>query len=254
MTTDPALNDHTNLQRRIDDVQRRQRDLLDGLRRGQARFKILARSVWRVQEQEQRKLASELHDGIGQNLGAIASLIERALREPARAALEKAHELALSTLAETRNLSRLLRPQILDDLGLEPALRWLSRSMGETHGLEMQLELPSPFPTLDEERSTLVFRTLQEALTNIAKHAQAQHVQMLVTRGSNQLLVEVRDDGRGCDCAAALAAGANARGSGLGGMRDRLGLYDGELAIHSVPGSGFQLTATIPLPKIGASA
>lgn len=254
MATDPTAHDRVELQGRLDDVLRRQHDLLDGLQRGQSRFKALARSVWRVQEQEQRKLARDLHDGIGQNLGAIASLIDRALHEPACGALEQARALVVSTLAETRALSRLLRPQILDDLGLEPALRWLSRSMSEAHGLGIVLELPSPFPPLDEERSTLVFRTVQEALTNIAKHAHARHVQVQVTLRSDQFILKICDDGHGCDCAQALTAGTNGFSSGLGGMRDRLGLYDGELAISSTPGNGFTLTATIPLPKTKAFA
>lgn len=254
MATDPTAHDRVELQRRLDDVVHRQRDLLDGLQRGQSRFKALARSVWRVQEQEQRKLARDLHDGIGQNLGAIASLIDRALHEPACGALQQARELVVSTLAETRALSRLLRPQILDDLGLEPALRWLTRSMSEAHGLEIELELPNPFPAFDEERSTLVFRTVQEALTNIAKHAHARHAQVQATMRNGQFILTIGDDGHGCACAQALTAGTNGLSSGLGGMRDRLGLYDGELAISSIPGSGFTLTATIPLPQTEASA
>lgn len=247
-----STTDNANLQRRLDDVLRQQRELLGGLQFGQSRFKMLARSVWRVQEQEQRKLARELHDGVGQNLGAIASLLERAMQEPSLEVLQRAHALATSTLAETRALSRLLRPQILDDLGLEPALHWLVRSIGEAHGLEVNLSLPDALPELDEDHATLVFRTVQEGLANIARHAHARRADVNLQVDGMKLRLKVRDDGQGCDAAAALVRGASGCSSGLGGMRDRLGLYDGEMAIHSIPGQGFVLTATIPLPQSGA--
>src|SRR6185312_2557045 len=123
MRPDPGKSMST-AQHLLEDVRRRQQELVARLQGGQESLKRLARSVWRVQEQEQRKLARELHDGIGQNLAALVRLIERAQSAPADAGsqLEQARALAATTLQETRALSRLLRPQILDDLGLAPAL------------------------------------------------------------------------------------------------------------------------------------
>src|SRR5262249_27290199 len=119
------------LESQLQELLQQQRELVARLQKGQDQFKRLARSVWSVQEQERRKLARDLHDGIGQNLTAIVNLLALALDKPAgvRMHLTKARELAEMTLQETRELSRLLRPTILDDLGLEAALRWLTRTM-----------------------------------------------------------------------------------------------------------------------------
>src|ERR1700760_1035613 len=119
--------DRAQLQARIDEVLRQQRELLARVHDGQTHFKQLAKSVWQVQEQEQRKIARELHDGIGQNLNAIINMIDQAKLGHGNAddLLAKMRGIAKQTLDETRALSRLLRPQVLDDLGLEAALQWL---------------------------------------------------------------------------------------------------------------------------------
>src|ERR1700733_13818035 len=136
MSSEPK-NERAELQEKLDDVLRQQRELLARVQSGQSHFKQLAKSVWQVQEQEQRKIARELHDGVGQNLNAIINLIDqtRIGHGDSNELLMKMRALAKLTLDETRALSRLLRPQILDDLGIESALRWLVRTIGETHDL-----------------------------------------------------------------------------------------------------------------------
>jgi len=245
--------ERTELQSKLDALLQQQRELADRLRSGQDQFKRLARSVWSVQEQERRKLARELHDGIGQNLTAIVNLLGLSLtREaPARADLEKARTLAEMTLQETRALSRLLRPTILDDLGLEAALRWLARTMAEANGLEIGLDLPEPMPDLDGELSTLVFRVAQESLTNAAKHAHARRVDVTLRRRGQRLFLSVRDDGRGCEVQNALAGGQS-QGSGLGGLRDRVRAHDGDMHVESSPDSGFLISIDVPLPNAGS--
>jgi len=223
-------------------------DLLDRLQRNEREFRRLGRAVWRVQEDERRRLARELHDGIGQNLTALKhrlSALSDAL--PAsdtavRQGLDAAIALCSDTLEDTRNLSRLLRPPILDDLGLEAALRWLVRSQGESSGLEITLEL-EPLPPLDNDLQTLLFRVAQEALNNVAKHAAARTVLLRLVARGGLLQLQVADDGRGCDPEFAGKSG----GSGLGGMRERLRLYDGRLELHSTPGEGTRLRAVVPL-------
>lgn len=216
---------------------------------GEQHFRQLARSVWRVQEEERRRLARELHDGIGQHLTALRHRLE-ALAAGAGAStdINRALELCAQALEETRALSRLLRPQILDDLGLVPALRWLCRSMGEAAGIEIELDagaLPEP---LDGDLCTLVFRVVQEALTNATKHAAARQVvvRLAVRAGMLQLLVV--DDGRGCDLGAALDAASSGRGTGLSSMRERVRLFGGRFDVDSRPGEGLQVRATLPLP------
>jgi signal transduction histidine kinase len=220
--------------------------LLHRLENNEREFRHLGRSVWRVQEDERRRLARELHDGIGQNLTALKHRLVQlgdGLAPEQRAQLDAAIALCGDALEDTRHLSRLLRPPILDDLGLEPALRALARSLAESATLEVAVEIVD-VPTLDDDLQTLLFRVAQEALNNAAKHAHARTVLLrLVVRGG-VLQLQVADDGRGCDPDVALRAG----GSGLSGMRERLRLYDGRMELHSAPGAGTRLRAVVPLP------
>lgn len=250
MGLDPQ--DRAQLQQQLDVLLQQQRDLIASLERGQSHFQHLARSVWRVQEEERRRLARELHDGIGQNLTAIAHMIGQALSglspaaKAACAGLQKAHDLVESTLAETRALSRQLRPQILDDLGLPAALRWLARTFGDNHALDIQLDLVEPLPPLNGDAATLIFRVVQEGLTNIARHAQAHKVEISLHAAGQRAVLKLRDDGRGCDLATVFAAGSDGRGGGVGGMRDRVRLFGGELRLESKPGAGFAIAIEFP--------
>lgn len=221
--------------------------LLQRLEANEREFRRLGRSVLRVQEDERRRLARELHDGLGQNLTALQHRLDRIghdlPHDPAlRGHLEAALALCRSALDDTRQMSRLLRPPILDDLGLEPALQWLARSQGEASNLTIAVEV-EPLPPLDDDLQTLLFRLAQEALNNVAKHAQAHHVLLrLVVRGG-LLQLQIADDGGGCDPEVALRTG----GSGLGGMRERLRLHGGRLELHSSPGNGARIRAVVPL-------
>ncbi len=242
MTTDTGTP--ADLERRLVEVVRQQQGLVERLQRDQNHFQGLARSAWRVQEDERRRLARDLHDGIGQSLTAILRLLSESIdalpqvTDPTRLRLEKTRGIVLQTFAETRALSRLLRPQILDELGLEPALRWLARTVGETHVLAISVDIDDDLPSLDSDRNTVIFRVVQEALTNVARHANATAAKIIVRHHGNRISVEIRDDGRGCDVAAALATGARGHGSGVGGMRDRVRLFDGEFDLQSQEGGG----------------
>ena len=249
------MQKHDVLNSKVEELLLQHRELSSRLRHGQNQFKSLARSVWMVQEQERRKLARELHDGIGQNLTAIVNLLGLALTRPEsqRENVEKACTLAEMTLQETRELSRFLRPTMLDDLGLEPALRWLARTMAEANDWQILVDLPEAMPQLTGDLSTLVFRAFQEGLTNAAKYAHAQNVDMVLNQQGRQLHLVVADDGCGCDTAESLSGGS-VQGSGLGGLRDRVRAYDGELHIESVPGRGFRIIMDIPLPPEGEAA
>lgn len=233
----------------LDALRRQYQDLLERLQRNEREFRRLGRAVWRVQEDERRRLARELHDGVGQNLTAIkhrlatiAGTLPQGSTET-RAALEATIALCGDTLEDTRHLSRLLRPPVLDDLGLEAALRWLARSQGEASGLDISVDI-EPLPALDTDLQTLLFRVAQEALNNAAKHAQAGSVLLRLVARAGMIQLQVADDGRGCEPGTAMQSG----GSGLGGMRERLRLYDGRLEMHSAPGQGTRLRAVVPLP------
>jgi two-component system NarL family sensor kinase len=245
--------DRANLERKLDGVLQQQRELIERLQQGQNYFQHLARSVWRVQEDERRRLARELHDGVGHSLTALihlvaqasAALVERP--DEARERLDRARAVAQTTLQETRALSRLLRPQILDDLGLEAALRWLARSFHDDHRLAVTLDFDQPFPTVDDDLATLVFRVTQESLSNIAKHAQASNVDIALHQRASFLTLSIRDDGRGCDPEKALGVGSEGHSSGLGGMRDRVRLFGGALRLDSKVNGGCSISAQFPL-------
>lgn len=238
----------------LDDLRARYQRLLQRLEANEREFRRLGRAVWNVQEDERRRLARELHDGLGQNLTALKHRLSQLLDdlpadEALRARMAAAVALCAESLDDTRHLSRLLRPPILDDLGLAAALQWLARSVGDSGPMEVVTEI-EPLPPLDGERQTLLFRVAQEALNNASKHARAQSVLLRLVLRAGELQLQVIDDGVGCDVEAALRGG----GSGLGGMRERLRLYGGRLELRSAPGQGTRLRANVPVSESAGSA
>jgi len=234
-------------------LREQQERLFAQLHSGEQHFKQLARSVWRVQEDERRRLARELHDGIGQQLTALRHRLDALARSidgagDAASPLHQALTICDSAIQETRALSRLLRPQILDDLGLEAALNWLARHSAESGGYEVEVDV-GPLPTpIDGDLSTLIFRVAQEALTNVLKHAQARHVVIrLAQRHDQWLQFLIVDDGRGVDVDAAFASASDGHSTGLASMRERVRLFGGRFTVVSRPGEGMQLRVLIPL-------
>jgi signal transduction histidine kinase len=148
----------------------------------------------------------------------------------------------------------LLRPQILDDLGLEAALRWLARSFHDDHRIAVGLDFDEPFPAIDGDLATLIFRVTQESLSNIARHAGATNVEVGLRKRSIYLTLAIRDDGRGCDPQAAFAVSSEGRSSGLGGMRDRVRLFGGTLRLDSKIGEGATILAQFPLTSAAGIA
>jgi len=277
------------LSERVTQLLRQQHELVETLTRGQQHFQRLARSVWRVQEEERRRLARELHDGLGQNLTALVRLIDGARdalgngTDVARQLLQQAHVLGESTLQDTRALSRLLRPQILDDLGLDAALRWLGRTINESHALSIDVQLVEPLPAFDNDLATVIFRVAQEALTNVARHAGARAAEIALERDDGTVVLRVTDDGRGIDRAAILSkarredaiagtegealtddallrviarpgfstaqqvSGVSGRGVGVDVAMTRVRALGGTLAIASELGQGTTFTLRVPL-------
>lgn len=232
---------------RIERISAENAQLTRRLADGEFRFRQLAKAVWQVQEEERRALALELHDGVGQVLTALINHLQHTAGDNGNGSQEEAVELASSALAEIRRLSRALRPSVLDDLGLEAALRWLVRTTAESSGLDVELVWPDDDVALDKESETLVFRIMQEAVTNIVKHADASRARIVARHAGGRFEVSVVDNGCGFDAAAALAA--SDQGFGTRGMRDRADLFGGQLNIESAPGEG--TTVTLVLPEVG---
>ncbi len=248
---DSSELDSRRLAEQLAQLRASQEKLFARMQQGEQHFRGLARSVWRVQEDERRRLARDLHDGLGQSLTALRHRIEQALHgEDPRAALNEALSVCDMAIGETRALSLNLRPQILDDLGLEAALAWLTRSAGE--GPQITLDAGGLGELDDIELRTLVFRVAQEAINNALKHAGASTIALrcFVRAGGLHLLVV--DDGRGCEVDAALAAGSQGASTGLSSMRERVRLFGGSFHFHSEPGEGAQVRVHLPL--LGALA
>ena len=231
-----------------------QERLFAQLSSGQQHFKQLARSVWRVQEDERRRLARELHDGLGQNLTALKHQIDHLasdteLPTEIRAKLRSACELCASTLEETRALSRMLRPQILDDLGIEAALNWLARSIGESAKMVIEVDVSGLREPLGSDADTLVFRVVQEALNNVAKHSKARHALVRLSTRTGDLNVLIADDGTGCDAEAAAAKASQGVSTGLSSMRERVALFGGQFNFISEPGQGTQVRMSLPMSE-----
>jgi signal transduction histidine kinase len=228
-------------------------ELLERLENNQAEFQRLARSVNRVQEDERRRISRELHDGIGQNLTALKhqlAMIDSQLppgMDDLRDRLAASIELCTQTLEDTRQLSRLLRPQVLDDLGLEAALHWLVRTVEGNGNLRIELTIEK-LPKLDADLQTLLFRVAQEALANVVRHAQANEALLRLASRGGRVMLTIWDDGIGFEPRTAAASASEGRSAGLSGMRERARLYGGDVQIESGEDIGTRLRASFPLP------
>jgi signal transduction histidine kinase len=205
------------------------------------------RRVVAAQELERRRLARELHDETGQALTSILlslRTVEEAENEQElRAAVGEVREMVRSTLQDVRQLAVELRPTVLDDFGLVAALERLTQSFGEQTGMSVHFQ--QTWPTSDRlpaEIETALYRIVQESLTNIVKHARAASVSVVLTRKDDSVSVVVEDDGVGFE-----PHRAREGGIGLAGMRERVALLGGRLAIESRPGAGTTFVAEVPL-------
>ena len=242
-----------------------------------ARLQELSDRVLLAQEEERRRLARELHDDTGQVLSTLLLHLKLFRDAAARPGADPAAlgeqaaglaELAREALDGVRRLALELRPRMLDDLGLAPALRayvdeWRART---SIAVTLDAALP-PDRALSNTAEIAVYRMVQEALTNVARHARATRTRVSLHADGESLVVEVRDDGQGMAAARPPAAGdaragsgaagtdvvAAGLGAGLGlfGMQERIGLAGGTLEIASQPGRGTTLRATLPLPPAG---
>ena len=229
----------------------------DALRRSKEEIQSLALAASAAQEQEKRRIARELHDELGQALTALKMDVG-ALRESlagsnefATRKLDSMQELLDATVAAARRISADLRPMMLDDLGLTAAADWLTQNFSERTGVPCDLVLDEStdfdFP---DPYATAIFRVLQESLTNIAKHAAATQVEASLERAGDEVVLTVRDNGKGMATGSASKPGS----FGLVGLRERAYLLGGSITIDSAPGQGTVVEFRIPLPEPGKAA
>jgi signal transduction histidine kinase len=197
------------------------------------------------QELERRRLARELHDETGQALTSIllglSALEETNDADATRAGLQNLHELVVATLQDVRRLAVELRPAALDDFGLAAALERLTESFSEQTGIRIELEASLGQERLPSDVETVLYRLVQEALTNVVKHAHAEHVSIVMRRKEGAVTAVIEDDGQG------FTDGQGGSGLGLVGMRERVALVNGRLRIESAPHAGTTLLAEVPV-------
>ncbi|MDP3699900.1 MAG: histidine kinase [Hylemonella sp.] len=220
------------------------------LRESVQQSRRLSRRVLEAQETERRRVAMELHDELGQALTAIKINLQVGERFRQQTTSELNVEnirIVDEALLQMRRLAYGLRPSMLDDLGLAPALRWMAEQTAQRSGLVLRFEPGGAEVRLAPDIEIAVFRIAQEALNNIVRHAQAHTVQMTLSREGGTLVLSVQDDGRGFDLAAMRARAVAGGSLGVLGMEERAMLIGAELLIESEPGQGTRLRLRCPM-------
>ena len=209
-----------------------------------ASLQELSARLVRAQEDERRTLSRELHDEIGQSLSAILMEADNAefAESPAelKAHLASVHAIAEKTVNQVRDLALLLRPSMLDDFGLVPALKWHARETAKRTGLGVFVSADETADDLPDEPKTCVFRVVQEAVNNAVKHARSRNVEVSLTRTANSVGFAIRDDGAGFETQLT-------RGLGLMGMEERVRRLGGRFQLDSQLGRGTTISAELPV-------
>ncbi len=212
----------------------------------------LSARLLEIQEMERRSLSRELHDEVGQSLSAlllaignVAAMISSDSDVEARAQLHDIRRLAEKTVAVVRDMSLLLRPSMLDDLGLLPALDWQAREISRTNNIRVDVRAESISEEFPDEHKTCIYRVVQEALRNVTRHAKAKSVQIRLVQDQEGLRLTIQDDGQGFQP-------DRQKGVGLLGMQERVVHLHGSFHVESEPGKGTRVEVALPLPALTA--
>jgi len=226
-------------------LERHAREKYEETLRSQHELKELSKRLVDAQEQERRAISRELHDQVGQSLTALLMDLQNLSDTPAPASslasgLQRIKLLAEECVNEVRNMALLLRPSMLDDLGLIAALEWQGREVSKRTGLVVDVIDDKFADDLPEDHRTCVYRVVQEALHNCVKHAHARRVRVVVQEQDQHLILSIEDDGIGFDP-------RRHRGMGFLGMHERVSRLGGHLIVDSLPGRGTRLRVELPL-------
>jgi signal transduction histidine kinase len=242
-------------------AERRQAELR--LQASEQSLRQLSLRLLQTQDDERRRIARELHDNAGQYLAAIGMALDAArnaalnLPTPLIRKLEEASEITKACITEVRTLSHLLHPPLLEELGLSSAVRWYVEGFSDRSGIRVQIEMPEELGRLGDDVEIVLFRVLQESLTNIHRHSQSKTATIRIGADSRQAWLEVQDEGKGRDDGNGNVSSEPFRaGVGITGMRERVTDLAGVFEI-SPGGNGTRVKAVLPLaperPKIGAN-
>jgi two-component system sensor kinase len=213
----------------------------------------LSANLQNIREEEKTRIARELHDDLGQQLTALKmdiSSVEAALgasaSEPVREHLQGMRRLIDVTVASVRRIAADLRPVMLDDLGLIPAIEWLANDFTNRYGIEVERDIETGDARFSPAGATALFRIVQEALTNVARHADATLVTLTLRAKDRTFVLSIADNGQGAHRTEVPAA----KSFGLLGVRERAHMLGGAVDIHTAHGKGFVLTVTIPTESV----
>jgi signal transduction histidine kinase len=221
--------------------------LFEQVSAGRRHLRALSQTLIEVQETERRTLALELHDELGQLLSSAKmslDLIPNVSEEEGRRHLLRAQTLVSDLVNRVRRMSLELRPSMLDDMGLQPALRWLFKNYHSQTGESVTFDFTALEQRFPPQVEITAYRIVQEALTNVIRHAGTKKVRVEIWADKRSLNLQIVDHGKGFDPSTTLS---KAESSGLSGMRERARLLGGELVVESTPDTGTSLTARLPL-------
>ncbi|MDH3460412.1 MAG: PAS domain-containing sensor histidine kinase [Burkholderiaceae bacterium] len=245
-----ALPDHgqTAVQMVITDVTQRVQERQE-LERSRRELRRLSASLVDTREEERRRISRELHDELGQRLTALkmelASLTSQRQPGALEARMASMIDMVDDTVVAVRRIATELRPLMLDDLGLNAAIEWLARDSARRMGVEITLHLADDAPPVSDEVAIALFRMVQEALTNIARHAQASAAHIETQRRASEVVLTVQDNGVGFTGQAILREDSH----GLVGMRERAFMLGGAMEIGNLPGGGTRITVRLPVHR-----
>jgi signal transduction histidine kinase len=226
--------------------------LLEQSKHMQEQLRLLSRELLLAQEEERKKISRELHDVIAQTLTSInvqlATLRNKAAlnTKGLERSIARTQQLVVHSVNIVHQFARELRPTVLDDLGLIPALHTFMKSFGQQTGIRVSLSAFAEVKHVNSDKRTVLYRVAQEALTNVARHAQASQAEVKIQKLNGAICMTIKDDGKGFQGEPALGAKKGKR-LGLLGMRERLEMVGGNFAVTSMPGKGTTILARVPL-------
>jgi signal transduction histidine kinase len=238
----------------IEENQERQR-AEKSLRKSREELLHLSSRLLDAQEDERKRIASDLHDGLAQTLSAIDVWVGEALTEiqlnkttGAQKSLESARKLAQQAIDEVQRISKHLRPAMLDNLGLVDTIRWSCKEFKKVHpDTNIRINLDVPEIDVPEALKIVIFRIMQEAMNNIAKHSHATRIKITIKLENNYITLTIEDNGRGFDLKKVIQDKSSRRGLGLESMKDRTELSGGTFALTPRPGIGTTIQANWPV-------
>jgi len=257
LTISPVKDD----QGRVTGASKVARDITDRKEAEQARQSAeIASKLVQVQDAERRRIARELHDGVGQLMAAIAMNVSRVFREKDRLSDEASRGVAENMKmieqanSDIRTVSYLLHPPMLDEIGLSSALSWLAEGFSQRSKVSVTLMIAPDFGRLPQDYELALFRVVQECLTNIHRHSGSSTATVRLSRNGEEVVLEVSDNGRGIgeEVKKRIGSGVSA-GVGMRGMQERVKLMRGRMTVNSSP-NGTSILVTLPTRPIEATA